>query len=90
MEIDPEFARAHAALGIVYSNLGESVRSMESTTKAYQLRDRASDRGAVLHHHDVRPAGDGQSGEGAADPRVMGADLSAGSGPARIAGRVSL
>ena len=44
VEIDPEFARAHAALGIVYSNLGESVRSMESTTKAYQLRDRASDR----------------------------------------------
>ena len=42
--LDPEFAMAHATLGITYSNLGESVRSMESTTRAYQLRDRASDR----------------------------------------------
>ncbi len=44
IEIDPGFAMAHATLGIVYSNLGESVLSMESTTKAYQLRDRATDR----------------------------------------------
>ena len=42
--LDPEFAMAHATLGITYSNLGESVRSMESTTRAYQLRNRASDR----------------------------------------------
>ncbi|MBA2353605.1 MAG: protein kinase, partial [Acidobacteria bacterium] len=42
--LDPEFAMAHASLGITYSNLGESVRSMESTTRAYQLRDRAGDR----------------------------------------------
>ena len=44
VEIDPGFATAHASLGITYSNLGESVLSMESTVKAYQLRDRASDR----------------------------------------------
>ena len=44
VEIDPEFAMAHATLGITYSNLGESVKSMEHTIKAYQLRDRASDR----------------------------------------------
>jgi len=35
---------AHAYLGLLYSTIGESVLSAESTTKAWQLRDRASDR----------------------------------------------
>ncbi len=43
LEIDPGFAVAHANLGIIYSGLGESVLSRESTIRAYQLRDRASD-----------------------------------------------
>jgi tetratricopeptide (TPR) repeat protein len=43
-EIDPNFALAYAHLGLVYSSIGESVLAVESTTKAYQLRDRASDR----------------------------------------------
>jgi len=42
--IDPKFAMAHAILGLVYSNIGESVLSRERTTRAYQLRDRISDR----------------------------------------------
>jgi eukaryotic-like serine/threonine-protein kinase len=44
VEIDSQFARAWAALGLAYSVLGESRLSIESTTRAYQLRDRASDR----------------------------------------------
>jgi len=44
VEIDPNFAMAHAYLGLLYSTIGESVLSAESTTKAWQLRDRASDR----------------------------------------------
>jgi len=44
VEIDPQFAMAYAAMGLMYSNLGESVLALESTSKAYQLRDRASDR----------------------------------------------
>ena len=44
IEIDPEFAMAHAYLGLLYSTIGESVLSSESTTKARQLRDRVSDR----------------------------------------------
>ena len=44
IEIDPKFAMAHAMLGLTYSANGESVLSAESTTKAWQLRDRASDR----------------------------------------------
>ncbi len=43
IEIDPKFAAAHAFLGRIYGDLGESVLSAESTRKAYQLRDRASD-----------------------------------------------
>jgi eukaryotic-like serine/threonine-protein kinase len=42
--IDPKFAMAHAELGRMYGDLGESVLSADSTTKAYQLQDRASDR----------------------------------------------
>jgi serine/threonine protein kinase/tetratricopeptide (TPR) repeat protein len=44
VEIDPQFAIAYAFMGLMYSNIGESVLSLESTKKAYQLRDRASDR----------------------------------------------
>jgi tetratricopeptide (TPR) repeat protein len=41
--IDPDFAVAHAKLGIYYSTEGASAKSRQSTTKAYQLRHRASD-----------------------------------------------
>jgi tetratricopeptide (TPR) repeat protein/predicted Ser/Thr protein kinase len=44
VDIDPGFALAHARLGLVYSNLGESVLSEESTIKAFNLRERASDQ----------------------------------------------
>jgi eukaryotic-like serine/threonine-protein kinase len=43
IEIDPDFALAHARLGTHYSNLRESTLARESTRKAYRLRDRASD-----------------------------------------------
>ncbi len=41
--IDPDFALAHARLGIHYSNVGETTLARESTLKAYRLRDRASE-----------------------------------------------
>jgi len=41
--IDPNFAIAHARLGIYYSNEGESALSRQSTIKAYELRHRAGD-----------------------------------------------
>ena len=44
VEIDPKFARAHAYIGLFYADMGESLLSAASITKAYQLRDRASDR----------------------------------------------
>jgi tetratricopeptide (TPR) repeat protein len=42
--IDPKFAWAHAILGISYSNAGESVLAAEYAKRAWQLRDRVSDR----------------------------------------------
>ena len=44
VELDPQFAMAHSHLGRCYSNLGENVLSQESIAKAYELRERASDR----------------------------------------------
>jgi DNA-binding winged helix-turn-helix (wHTH) protein/Tfp pilus assembly protein PilF len=43
IEIDPKFAMAYASLGRMYGDIGESTLSAESTDKAYQLRERASD-----------------------------------------------
>src|SRR6185503_20037288 len=42
--IDPDFALAHAHLGLKYSEVGASTLSAESATRAWQLRDRVSDR----------------------------------------------
>ena len=41
---DPQFAMAYAALGLMYGATGESALSAENTSKAYQLRDRSSER----------------------------------------------
>ena len=43
IEIDPEFAYAHAALGLVLGTLGEAGASSIHTERAYQLRDRVSE-----------------------------------------------
>ncbi len=44
IEIDPKFAMGYAYLGRLYGDIGESTLSIESTSKAYDLRDRVSDR----------------------------------------------
>ena len=44
VEIDPNFAMAYANLGFSYGNEGESVLSAENITRAWQLRNRASER----------------------------------------------
>jgi eukaryotic-like serine/threonine-protein kinase len=43
IELDPNFARAYASLGMAYSNLGSNA-AVENFTKAYELRDRVSER----------------------------------------------
>jgi tetratricopeptide (TPR) repeat protein len=42
--LDPNFAMAHASLGTVYNNSGKNELSRESMKRAYELRDRVSDR----------------------------------------------
>ncbi|MGA7293355.1 MAG: serine/threonine-protein kinase [Terriglobales bacterium] len=44
VRLDPSFAMAFALLGTSYSNLGEKNRAAENLAKAYQLRERVSER----------------------------------------------
>jgi eukaryotic-like serine/threonine-protein kinase len=44
IQLDPNFATAYNALSSAYSQLGEPERQSEYATKAYELRDHASDR----------------------------------------------
>jgi len=44
VELDPNFARAYASLGIRYNNLGQATRAIENVRKAYELRDRVTER----------------------------------------------
>jgi len=44
IELDPNFAMAYARLGTVYSNLQQTKLSEENRQKAFELRDRASER----------------------------------------------
>jgi tetratricopeptide (TPR) repeat protein len=46
--LDPQFALAHAQLGLMYNSSGQSELARTSTAKAYELRDRVSDRERFL------------------------------------------
>jgi tetratricopeptide (TPR) repeat protein len=44
VELDPNFAMSHARLAAIYNNLGEEDRSGEEAKKAFDLRERVSER----------------------------------------------
>ena len=44
IELDPNFAMGYGAVGVDYSSLGEPGRASEYFTKAFQLREHASER----------------------------------------------
>jgi len=44
VELDPNFAMAWATLGVVYSNVGRNTEGAQAVMKAYDLRDRTSQR----------------------------------------------
>ncbi len=44
VELDPKFPLAYAALGISYGNLRQPSAALEYATKAYELRDRVTER----------------------------------------------
>ena len=62
IELDPRFAYAHAALGLVYGTLGETTLSSESTRRAYELRDNVSDweRFFITAQYHFRVTGDAE------------------------------
>ena len=44
IELDPNFARAYAAIAVRYGNLGQASLGIANSQKAYELRDRVSQR----------------------------------------------
>ncbi|HXC42568.1 MAG TPA: tetratricopeptide repeat protein, partial [Candidatus Dormibacteraeota bacterium] len=54
ISLDPNFAMAYARLGTNYNNLRQSARAAEFTRKAYELRERVSEREKfyILSHYD--------------------------------------
>ncbi len=57
IELDPNFATAYMKLSVVYGNIGQDSRSEELGDKAFDLRDRASERErlyiASLHYQQT-------------------------------------
>jgi Flp pilus assembly protein TadD len=60
ISLDPNFAMAYATLGTAYSNLGENGLAAENIRKAYDLRDRVSEREKfyISSHYDQFVTGD--------------------------------
>ena len=50
IELDPNFAMGYGAVGTDYTNLGELGRASEYFTKAFQLREHASEREKLGDH----------------------------------------
>jgi serine/threonine protein kinase/tetratricopeptide (TPR) repeat protein len=44
VDLDPNFAMAYATMGVAFGNLGRTVEGAQALKKAYELRDRASER----------------------------------------------
>jgi DNA-binding winged helix-turn-helix (wHTH) protein len=65
IEIDPNFASAYAAIGRMYGDIGESALSAVNTSKAYQLRDRASDQEKffITLSYDLQVTGNLEKGQ---------------------------
>ncbi len=59
ISLDPNFAMAYARLGANYYNLGETARAAENTRKAYELRERVSERERfyIVSHFEQYVAG---------------------------------
>jgi len=60
ISLDPNFAMAYARLGTNYFNLGEPTRAAESMRKAYDLRERVSEREKlyITSHYAEYDSGD--------------------------------
>jgi tetratricopeptide (TPR) repeat protein len=65
IEIDPNFASAYATLGRMYGDIGELALSAMNTSKAYELRDRASDQEKffITLSYDLQVTGNLEKGQ---------------------------
>jgi DNA-binding winged helix-turn-helix (wHTH) protein/tetratricopeptide (TPR) repeat protein len=65
VDIDPKFASAYAVLGRMYGDIGESALSAMYTSKAYELRDRASDQEKffITLSYDLQVTGNLEKGQ---------------------------
>jgi DNA-binding winged helix-turn-helix (wHTH) protein/tetratricopeptide (TPR) repeat protein len=56
IELDPNFAMAHASLGLIYMGTGNEKPGVENMQKGYELRSRVSERERLYiesHYYDV-------------------------------------
>ena len=60
IELDPNFALAYATLGVVYGNLTQTRHQIENLSKAFELKDRTSEREKfyISAHYYSEVAGD--------------------------------
>jgi serine/threonine protein kinase/tetratricopeptide (TPR) repeat protein len=69
VEIDPKFAMGYAALGLYYGTTGESDLAAENIRKAYELRDRVSDKEKffITAYYDGRATGNQEKAQQTCD-----------------------
>ena len=60
IELDPNFAMGYRAVGNIYDGLGEPGRASEYLTKAFQLREHASEREKLTITADYYPSVTGE------------------------------
>jgi len=58
--LDPKFASAYVSLAVMYSNMNQLARARSSMTKAYELRERISEREKyiITSYYNLRVTGD--------------------------------
>jgi len=69
VEIDPKFAMGYAALGLYYGTTGESDLAAGNSRKAYELRDRVSDKEKffITAYYDGRATGNQEKAQQTCD-----------------------
>jgi tetratricopeptide (TPR) repeat protein len=72
LEIDPRFSMTYAQLGRAYSDLGEPETGVHDVARAYQLRDRVSDRENDPITFSYHPAGNQKPRANASNLRILG------------------
>ena len=76
VEIDPKFAMAYASLGLVVQRCWRVRAVSREHDESLATAGSRQRSGEVFYRLYLRPAGDGKSGKGVPNPRVVASDLS--------------